>query len=243
MRSDFEIEYVGASGEMVRGSLARMWTQRFETVGPVRKFPSYKGQSNFPGELWSASSGRLVGHESWLERDNAMLLDFDPQVVAYSSQPFWLHWMNGAETKPRRHASDYFARLADGSGLVVDVREDRKVKERDAVAFAAMERACVSVGWGFRRVGAPNPVLLANVKWLAGYRRPICMQRDVAERALDVFQEPRPLFSGADALGGRRILVLPVLYHLMWRHLLTADLVSGLLGADTPVRAGEAVPW
>jgi hypothetical protein len=44
---------------------------------PVRRFRPYKGQ-RLPGELWSATDGRLVEFESWLERDHLMLLDFDP---------------------------------------------------------------------------------------------------------------------------------------------------------------------
>jgi len=47
-----------------------------------------------------------------------MLLDFDPDVVAFSSQPFWLLWHDGK--RPRRHSPGFFARLADGTGLVVD---------------------------------------------------------------------------------------------------------------------------
>ena len=30
------------------------------------------------------------GYESWLERDHAMALDFDREVVAFAAQPFWL---------------------------------------------------------------------------------------------------------------------------------------------------------
>jgi hypothetical protein len=45
--------------------------------------PAYNGQRNFPGLWWSATMGRHVGFESWLERDHAMLLDFDPRVVAF----------------------------------------------------------------------------------------------------------------------------------------------------------------
>jgi hypothetical protein len=41
------------------------------------------------------------------------MLDFSPEVVAFSSQPFWLTWP--ASGKLRRHAPNYFARLADGT--------------------------------------------------------------------------------------------------------------------------------
>jgi hypothetical protein len=36
-----------------------------------------------------------VGFESWLERDHAMLLEFDPGVVGFSSQPFRSWWREG----------------------------------------------------------------------------------------------------------------------------------------------------
>jgi hypothetical protein len=55
------------------------------------------------------------------KRDRLVLLDFDPDVVGIASQPFWLFWTT-VDGEPRSHAPDYFARLADGSSLVLDVR-------------------------------------------------------------------------------------------------------------------------
>jgi hypothetical protein len=55
-----------------------------------------------------------------------MMLDFSPQVRAFSAQPFWLLWPSGGRV--RRLAPDIFARLADGGGVVVDVRADDKIK-------------------------------------------------------------------------------------------------------------------
>ncbi|HEY4377874.1 MAG TPA: hypothetical protein VGM93_11985, partial [Acidimicrobiales bacterium] len=43
----------------------------------------------------------LVGYESWVERDAAMALDFDPAVVALASQPFRLAWTDGIASTPR----------------------------------------------------------------------------------------------------------------------------------------------
>jgi hypothetical protein len=179
-----------------------------------------------------------VGFESWLERDHAMLLDFDPEVVGYSSQPFWLCWHDGR--RRRRHAPDFFARLADGSGLVVDVRADDRIEVKDAEAFAATERACGEVGWAFRRVGTVDPVFGANVRWLAGYRHPRCYRSQVAVGLLEAFSEHRALSDGVAAVGVS-LLVLPVLYHLMWLQVLVTDLGSALLGpASVLVAAGDA---
>jgi hypothetical protein len=36
---------------------------------PVRNIPTYKNQANYPGWLWSATMGLLVGYESLLKRD------------------------------------------------------------------------------------------------------------------------------------------------------------------------------
>ena len=71
-----------------------------------------------------------------------------------------------------RHTPDFFVRRADGTGLVVDVRPDERIGPEDAAKFAVDGGGLRSVGWDFARVGAPEAVLTANVRWLAGYRHP-----------------------------------------------------------------------
>jgi hypothetical protein len=110
-----------------------------------------------------------------------MLLDFDPDVVAVSSQPFCLRW--AGQPGARRHVPDYFARLADGSAVVIDVRPDELVGGDDAEVFAATQRACAAVGWGYRRVGVAGAVLAANVRWLSGFRHRRCGERAGRQRA------------------------------------------------------------
>lgn len=59
-------------------------------------------------------------------------------------------------------------------------------------------------------------------------------------RLRDVFKESMPLFAGAEAVGDR-IMVLPALFHLMWRQELAADLAQERLGPPTSVRAAGAI--
>ena len=118
----FDVEFVDGSAGRRRGPLASCWSSPFERTVPVRPCPSLKGRANYPGLWWAATTRTHVGFESWAERDVAMMLDFDPQVTAFSSQPFWLRWHDGRRT--RRHAPGFFARRADGTGVVVDVRPD-----------------------------------------------------------------------------------------------------------------------
>lgn len=231
--SGFEVSYVDAFGAAHRGALGELWDVPFERVSQARRFPSYRGQRNFTGSYLAATSGTVVGFESWVERDVAMLLDFDPEVVGFAAQPFVLSWRSGR--RERRHVPDYFARLADGTGLVVDVRPDSLVQPEDEVVFAVTEAACAEVGWEFWRTGGPGSVFTANLHWLAGYKWPRCFRLEVAERLIEVFSEPSPLMAGACRVGDR-IAVLPVLYHLLWRHVLVAaDLRETVLGPGTVV--------
>ncbi len=234
--SSYDVVFVDGAGCRRREPLPACWDRPFEAAAPIRSFPSVRDGVNWPGYWWSATNGRHVGYESWVERDVAMMLDFDPAVISFSSQPFWLYWPG--EKGRRRHVPDFFARLADGGGVVVDVRPDDRVDQGAAEAFAATAQACAEVGWEFRRTGGPPAVLAANVRWLAGYRHPRCLRADVAEELLGVFGQPAPLFAGACEVGDP-IAVLPVLYHLLWRHDLHADLAGAVLGPGSLVRPAE----
>ncbi len=227
-----ELEFAGDGG-CHRVRLADCCGVRFEDAVPVRPFRWSRGQRHFPGWWWLATTGRHVGYESWLERDHLMLLDFDPAVTAVGSQPFWLHWEDGRRS--RRHAPDFFARLAGGTGVVIDVRADDRIEPADAEAFDVTARACEAAGWEFRRVGVVDPVLAANVRWLSRYRHPRCAgQPGVADALRRVFAAPVCLWDGVAGTGDN-LAVLPVLFHLMWRQVLMADLRSGPLNSSSLV--------
>ncbi|MER5706283.1 TnsA-like heteromeric transposase endonuclease subunit [Streptomyces sp. NPDC020807] len=228
-----ELSYVDAVGERQRRPLLDCATARFEDVGPVRPFRWSRGERHFAGWYWAATTRQHVGFESWLERDRLLLMDFDSKVTGIASQPFWLHWHD--ELRERRHAPDYFVRRVDGSAVVIDVRADERIEPKDVEAFEATRAACTQVGWGFRRVGAPKAVLLANVRWLSRYRHPRCLHRTAADRLREVFATPGPLLPGADAAGDR-LATLPALFHLLWRQELVAENLSvQLLGPRTVV--------
>ncbi|WP_319617644.1 TnsA-like heteromeric transposase endonuclease subunit [Rhodococcus opacus] len=232
----FELRFleVGSAGVIERrDALATCWATRFEDVPPVRQFPSYRGQRSFPGEYFAACTGRHVGFESWLERDQLMILDFSPRVRSFAAQPFWLSWPSGG--KIRRHAPDFFVRMVDGRGVVVDVRADDRIKDEDAAAFAVTAAACESVGWGYRRVGTVDPVLSANVRWLAGYRHRRCLNDAHRDLLMEGFSHPSSLLAGVEAVG-EPLAVLPSLFHLMWTGVLVADLVSAPLSGGSVVR-------
>lgn len=233
----FEVEFVSDDGAGRCVPLAEARALPFERFRPVRRFAARKGQRHLSGLWWSATTGGHVGFESWLERDHLMLLDFDPGVAGISSQPFWLRWP-GEGSRPVSHAPDFFARRDDGSAIVMDCRPADRRGPADAAKFDATARACALAGWEYRLVGAADQVVAANVRWLAGYRHPRHHRHEPAAGLRRVFAAAAPLMAGAEAAGDP-IAVLPVLFHLLWRHELTADL-SAPLGPFTLVSAGAA---
>jgi hypothetical protein len=234
----FEVGYVISTGDQARLPLADVWGTRFEDAAPVRRFVSYRGQRHLSGLWWSATVGRHVGYESWLERDHVMTLDFDPDVVGIASQPFWLFWPHESTGRFRSHAPDYFVRRADGSAVVIDCRPERRRRgSRDVAAFDMTRRACEMVGWDYQLLGATDPVVTRNLRWLAGYRHPRYLVAEIAVRLRAVVGEPVALIDAAHAAGDP-IATLPVLYHLLWRHVLSADLTVPLRTATLVAMAG-----
>lgn len=196
---------------------------------PIRGFPSFRGQSNYPGLWWFSKTREHIGYESWVERDHLMALDADPAVIGVASQPFRLHWGDG-----RHHVPDYFVRLSDGSARVLDVRSDNRISEADAELFDRSDQACRSLGWTYRRVGEADPVVTANLRWLSGYRHPRVYRPAVAAALQAAFDSARPLMAGVRSVG-EAIMVLPVLFHLLWHGQLGVDLCGAVLAEDSIV--------
>jgi hypothetical protein len=236
---EFMVGYVAEDGRQHRVPLGEAWTVRFEAMPPVRRYSARKGQRHLPGLWWSATADGHVGYESWLERDHVMWLDFDRTVVGIAAQPFWLSW-TGPDGKAVAHAPDYFARRVDGCAVVVDCRPVERRPARDMAKFDATRRACELLGWEYRLVGAPDPIATANLRWLAGYRHPRHAVAGLTEALWVVFAEGAPLMAGAEAVGDP-IAVVPVLFHLLWRQDLVADLSVPLHPATTVTSAAAGV--
>jgi hypothetical protein len=97
--------------------------------------------------------------------------------------------------------------------------------------------ACEAVGWSNRLVGAIDVVRAANLRWLAGYRHPRHgAHGGLVAAAAAAFAVPAPLFVQAATVGDP-IRVLPVVFHLLWRGVLHADLSLPL--GDQTVVSGE----
>jgi hypothetical protein len=208
---------------------------------PVREFRSYQGRRHYSGWYWSSTMSRLVAYESRLELARILLADFDQSVTGIAAQPFVLAGADGS--RERRQVPDLLLADADGGVTVVDVKAasrmtDPGVREQ----FAWTRRACAGRGWAFEAWSGADPQLLANVRFLAGYRRPGLVEAELIPVVLDAAAGQSSPAAIERALSPRHpsVLVRPVVLHLLWAGQLHADLTRPL-SADTPVRLKEAV--
>lgn len=187
---------MGLDGRECRESLAAVRATAFELVAPVRSFPVYRTE---PAEQHGVV---VVGHSGWTRGIRVVARTRSPDVAGLRSggggDVVAAVLVDVGRLWPTHsHAPDFFARLSDGTGLVIDVRPADRVRPKDAAVFATTGRACAEVGWEYRLVHESDPMLMANVRWLGGYRHPRCLRPAVAEAAPAVFAEPTPLVEGA----------------------------------------------
>lgn len=164
-----EFRFLAGRGSWVSTSLGEAVAVDVVRGLPVREFPTYRGQRNYPGWLWMSTTRSLVGYESLLERDRLWLADFDPAVSWVSSQPFWVSGRDGSVL--RRHVPDFLLQTTTGF-VVVDVKPADLLDDADVAAVMAWtRRLCDAKGWGYEVWSGADPVLLRNIRFLATVRR------------------------------------------------------------------------
>ena len=132
---------------------------------------SARGQSHYPGFYWSATTGAHVVYESRLELARLLVADFDPAVTAIAAQPFLLRALAGGRV--RRHVPDFLLVRADETAQLVNVKPAGRLPIPEvAEALAWPGELAGSHGWDYEVWSGADPVVLANVRFLAGYRRP-----------------------------------------------------------------------
>ena len=217
-----------------RGEFAGLEARQVFVAQPRRIFRWHRGQRHYSGRYWAATMGAFVGYESRLELAVLLLLDFDPEVVRVSSQPFEVIADRG--DRQGSHVPDYMVEHADGSFTVIDVKPVAKQNLRDvADALHWAEGVIQARGWAYSIASEPDPVLLSNVRFLAGYRRTSQFDEDDLHAARESTADARTL---GDAMRrtARELVdgayARSVVLHLLWCHAIRCDLARPL-AADT----------
>lgn len=220
-------------GTVVEKPLGRLRYRQVVEAVPWRAVRSRHGERHHSGLYWCATMGRHVVYESRLELARLMLADFDPNVVAIAAQPFLIRAR--VDSKARRHVPDFLLVTADHQVSVVNVKPAERLADPQVAAALAWPAALFEAhGWSHEIWTGDDPVLLANVRFLAGQRRP-----DVLDAALvrEVFDAAGDGITIRDLLGRLSGAVepwraKPAIVRLLWQHRLTADLRRPLDGGS-----------
>jgi hypothetical protein len=231
--------YVDAAGtSQVVDLSAALGAQPMEANRPVRQFFAWPGKRNYEGLWWSSTTRSMIAFESLLERQALTVFDHDPAVVAISAQPFALLWPRST-TGPTFHIPDFFLRLADGSGCVIDVRPASRIDRSAEEQFTRSRSETARAGLDYKIFSGLEQPALATLTFLAGYRFDRCRPAaSLTHQLVARFAEPTPLGRGADAIAtGQGMLfseILVGLYFLLWHQQLRLDLTQ-------PLTLGSAV--
>lgn len=137
---------------------------------PWRMFRGYRGQRHYSGSYWSVTMGGHVIYESRLELARLLLADQDRSVVAIYAQPFLMR--ASVQGRVRRHVPDYLLVGDDDSITVVDVKPAHRLDdERVAEVLRWAGGEIRALGWGYEVSSEPEPTVLENLRFTAGYRR------------------------------------------------------------------------
>ncbi|PVB25941.1 TnsA-like heteromeric transposase endonuclease subunit [Mycobacteroides abscessus] len=211
----------------------------FEQATPIRDFFSWPGKRNYEGLWWSSTTGTHVPFESLLEREYLLAADFDPSVIAIAAQPLAVLWPHGTP-QSRSHTPDFFVRLANGDGLIVDVRHPDRVAPA-AGQSELTQQLCDHIGWHYQVFTGLPTVLAGNLRWLSGYRHDRHSPSNrVCDALLSSFAVPAPLRVGIHRAKITAAVDLNILtsnvFHLLWRRTLQVDL-KHVLSMESQVSA------
>lgn len=220
----------GIRNDVVSPDLASVPLQ---TALPIRRFYSWKGKRNYEGSWWSSTSGVHVRFESLLERGYLMTADYAAEVVGISAQPCALLWPRGTEGQ-KFHVPDFFCRLSDGDGRLVDVKHPDRV-EASGRQFALTREVCGQVGWEYEVFTGLPRIESQNLRWLSGYRQDrYAPDAETGAGILAVFASPLHLRTGIRSAGkmtGKpQETVLANVYHMLWNRLLSVNPGAPLTG-------------
>ena len=213
--------------------VAREWTaagiDELAGAAPWRTFRWYRGQKHYSGTYWSSTLGSHISYESRLELARLLFADFDTGVRRIVAQPFLLR--ASVDRKRRKHIPDYLL-VTDTGPVVVDVKPARRLTDpKVAFTFEWTRELVEARGWRYEVATEPIAVELANVRFLAGYRREWLFRPELLAQVREKKLDGSPLEDAFRCLPGEPIRnVKSAVLYLIWRQELLIDLSEPLSG-------------
>jgi hypothetical protein len=210
------------NNEIVERPVRQATSKLLSSARPWRIFRWYYGQKHYSGSYWSVTEGGHVVYESRLELARLLLADYSPDVRHIVAQPFLMRAR--VDGRLCRHVPDYL--LFTSSGLtVVAVKPAHLLQDPKIVAtFAWVRRVVQDAGWTFEVFSEPDPILLANVRFFAGYRRPESISQSLLAELRSRTLGGLTFGDAVRCLDASAPCVRAALLHILWRQELTVDL-------------------
>ena len=205
---------------------------------PWRTFRWYFGKRHYSGPYWAATEAAHVIYESRLELSRLLLADFDIEVTHIVAQPFLMRAVvDGAR---RRHIPDYLL-VTETCPLVVDVKPRDRLDDPKVVdTFAWVREALREKGWQFEVASELPPILLENVRFLAGFRRRPYVSPAALEELHAMNRDGMRFGDVLRHIESSPPLARAALLHMLWSHEVTADLNEAL--TDKTILQKGAMP-
>lgn len=194
-----------------------------DDIQAVRLPSSYKDQKSHPGYFWMSRMQSMISYESRLEMTILMQLDFNKSVSHVVAQPFVVHYFH--EKRIYRHTPDFFVRYENGASEVINVKPRQFLRtEKNLRDFSACKIAANQMGCAYSNRCEIDSVLLGNLSWLAGYRRPPAGLEEHQWSLLARAKQPITIEAAIAAMPTLSAISRPILFHLLWIGKLDVDL-------------------
>jgi hypothetical protein len=163
--------------------------------------------------------------------------DFDSGVNRIVAQPFLL--TTEIKRQARRHIPDFLL-ITDTGAVVVDVKPRHRLTDPKVSSTFAWTRTVVNAqGWRYGVASEPPAIELANIRFLAGYRRPHLVDNALVRNVRAAAIDGATLAEAMKQVGGPAPKARATILHLMWTQELIVDTTPPLT-SRTPLRRRTA---
>jgi hypothetical protein len=194
-------------------------------------------------------AGRVVQCESFQERKLALLLERDPTVRDYGSQPEQIRWIDEAG-KSHAYIPDFIVWRTDNTIELHEVTlTQRQGNAHNQARQAAAQASCQTRGWTYRvhtEQNLPNDIHTANLLALYAYRSTSYCDADLTAHLLSLIAHgTHPAADVIAHLHEQTQVAIPQIYanllHLLWHGQIETNLDrllfrDGLLVSDCELR-------
>ncbi|MBE8968781.1 Tn7 transposase TnsA N-terminal domain-containing protein [Nostocales cyanobacterium LEGE 12452] len=181
------------------------------------------------GRFFSFKMHSLIWYESLNERNYMYLLEIDPDVLSYSTQPFKISYI--LDDKVRRYTPDFLVQRQSKQQIVEIKPSSWLEDEKNVRRFPVIASSLKSLGWEFVIITDEmmnRGSLLNNVKLLYRYAKiPLTLQNLIICHQYFQKKLPIPLSTAINNLQTQGI-DKPILLKLIFLGFLKTDLMTQL---------------